>query len=231
MPQAFGLAHEDVFFDSGGRRLNGWYFPPPQKGPVILLCHGNAGNISIWLENVSGILRTGLGVFIFDYRGYGKSEGSPSEKGIYADGLAAYDYLTQVESIPAEAIVPLGRSLGGAVALEIATKRKVRSVVLECTFTSLRDMARNMPLFSLIAPLMPLHYDNLGKIEKLRAPVLILHGMEDEIVPFSMGQELFARANEPKFFHPIRSAGHNDTYVVGGWAYYQRLALFAKETR
>lgn len=231
MPQAFGLGHKEVFFDSEGKRLHGWYFPPPKNRPVILLCHGNAGNISIWLENVAGILRMGLGVFIFDYRGFGKSEGRPSEKGIYADGLAAYDYLVQKEEIPPQEIVAFGQSLGGAVALEIAAKREVRSLILEGTFTSLRDMARTMPLFSLIAPLLPLHYDNIGKIERVRAPVLVLHGTEDEIVPFSMGKELFERANEPKHFYPIQSAGHNDTSVVGGWAYYQRLARFAKEGR
>jgi uncharacterized protein len=231
MPQAFGLEHMDLFFDSEGRRLHGWYFPPPQNGPVILFCHGNAGNISHRLENVAGLLRMGLGVFIFDYRGYGRSEGKPSEKGVYADGLAAYDRLIHKEGVSPEAIVAFGRSMGGAVALEIAIHRRVRAVILESTFTSLRDMARNMSLFSLIAPLLPAHYDNLGKIEQVRAPVLIFHGTEDEIVPFSMGKDLFARANEPKFFHPVQSAGHNDTFMVGGWAYYQRFTQFAKETR
>jgi uncharacterized protein len=231
MPRDFGLEHRDVFFEADGKRLHGWYFPPPRNGPVILFCHGNGGNISHRLENVAGLLRMGLGVFIFDYRGYGRSEGKPSEKGIYADGLAAYDTLIDKERISPDAVVAFGHSLGGAVALEVALKRKVRAVIIESAFTSLREMARNMGLFSLIAPLLPAHYDNLGRIERLQAPVLIFHGTEDEIVPFSMGRELFDRANQPKFFHPIQSAGHNDTFVVGGWDYYQRLSLFAKEGR
>jgi hypothetical protein len=231
-PISYGLNYKDVFFESkDGKRLHGWYFPSPQNGPAILFCHGNAGNISHRLENIAGLLRRGLGVFIFDYRGYGKSDGRPSEKGIYLDGLAAYDYLVHRESIPSDRIVLFGRSLGGAVAIEVALERKVKALIIECAFTSLKDMARSMLLFKPFAGLMPAHYNNAAKIPEVGVPVLVFHGTEDEIVPFSMGKGLFDLAREPKVFYPIQGAGHNDTFVVGGNAYYERLARFAIEGR
>jgi fermentation-respiration switch protein FrsA (DUF1100 family) len=231
-PEDYGLPYKDVVFESsGGKGLHGWYFPAPQNGPVILFCHGNAGNISHRLENIAGLLRSGLGVFIFDYSGYGRSEGSPSEKGIYEDGISAHEYLVRREGVPPERIVPFGRSLGGAVAIEVALEKKVRSLILECAFTSLPDMAGSMLLFRPFSRLMPVHYDNLAKIPRVGVPVLIIHGTEDELVPFSMGGALFEAAREPKHFYPIQGAGHNDTFVVGGHAYYQRLARFAADGR
>jgi len=231
-PDSFGLNYKDVFFESkDGKKLHGWYFPSSPGGPVILFCHGNAGNISHRLENIAGLLRRGLGVFIFDYRGYGKSEGRPSEKGIYLDGLAAYDYLVHHESIPSDRIVLFGRSLGGAVALEVTLERKARALILESGFTSLKDMARSMLLFRPFSIMMPAHYNNAAKIPRVGVPVLIFHGTEDELVPFSMGKELFALAAEPKYFYPIQGAGHNDTFIVGGNGYYQRLSRFAVERR
>jgi fermentation-respiration switch protein FrsA (DUF1100 family) len=231
-PETYGLEYKDVFFESSdGKRLHGWYFPSPGSGPVILFCHGNAGNISHRLENIAGLQRRGLGVFIFDYRGYGRSEGSPSEKGIYKDGFSAYEYLVSQERIPPERIVPFGRSLGGAVAIEVALEKKVRGLILECAFTSLRDMGRSMLLFRPFSGLMPGHYNNAEKISRVGVPVMIFHGTEDELVPFSMAKALFDAAKEPKFFYPIQGAGHNDTFIVGGTPYYQRLVRFATEGR
>jgi hypothetical protein len=231
-PGAYGLKYKDVRFESSdGKRLHGWFFPPSVNGPVILFCHGNAGNISHRLENLEGLLRNGLGVFIFDYKGYGKSEGRPSEKGIYADGLSAHDYLVNREGIPPEQIVLFGRSLGGAVAIEVALQRKARALILESAFTSLRDMGRSIFLFRAFSGLMPTHYNNAEKIPRVGIPLLIFHGTHDELVPFSMGKALFDAAKEPKYFYPIEGAGHNDTFIVGGRHYYQRLARFAMEGR
>ncbi|MBN1102498.1 MAG: alpha/beta hydrolase [Deltaproteobacteria bacterium] len=231
-PQALGLPYKDVTFESGdGKRLHGWYFASRQEGPVILFCHGNAGNISHRLDNVSRLLGKGLRVFIFDYRGYGKSEGRPSEKGIYADGLAAYDYLLHREGISADEIVPFGRSLGGAVAVEVALGRRVKALVLESAFTSMRDMAKTMPLFLPISPFVPDHYNNLEKVSRVKVPLLVIHGDADELIPFSMGERLYAAAGAPKFFYPIRGAGHNDTYVVGGEGYFRNFATFAGHGR
>jgi len=211
--------------------LHGWFFPLPGKEPTILFCHGNAGNISHRIENVKLLLDYGLQVFIYDYRGYGRSKGRPSEAGLYQDGLAAYDYLIEHKRILPDRIIPFGRSLGAAVAMEIATKRDVRTLIIESAFTSTKDMAKSMFLFQLLSPFLPPHYNNLRKIKGITVPKLIIHGDTDEIIPFSMGQRLYRAANVPKYFFPIRGAGHNDTYFVGGKRYFQIFSDFAKTSR
>jgi hypothetical protein len=232
MPEGMGLQYRDAYFEAeNGETLHGWYFPNRNEGPVILFCHGNAGNISHRLDHVSGLLAKGLRVFIFDYRGYGKSRGSPSEKGIYRDGAAAHDYLTQREDIPPDFIVPYGHSLGAAVAIEIALQRKVKALILESAFTSLREMAGSMALFRLFSAFLPNHYDNLEKLPRARVPVLVMHGEADELVPFSMGEKLYQAARAPRFFYPIKGAAHNDTYLVGGEKYFQTFTTFARHSR
>lgn len=233
VPETFGLAYKNARFSArDGVRLHGWYFPGAgEKGPVMLFCHGNAGNISHRLENVRLLVVRGFRVFIFDYRGYGKSTGKPSEDGIYSDGIAAYDYLVGELGVDPGDIIAFGRSLGAAVALEIALQKDVRSLVLESAFTSTKDMARAMPLFGLIAPLLPAHYNNLGKVSQVKAPTLFIHGREDEIVPFAMGQRLFEAAAAPKFFFALDGAGHNDTYITGGSGYFDILMNFAEKNR
>jgi uncharacterized protein len=232
MPEAMGLPYRDAYFETeNGETLHGWYFPNRNEGPVILFCHGNAGNISHRLDHVNRILAKGLRVFLFDYRGYGKSRGSPSEKGVYLDGVAAYDYLIQREEILPEDIVPYGHSLGAAVAIEIALQKKVRALIIESAFTSVREMASNMALFRLFSGFLPDHYDNLEKLPRARVPVLVMHGESDELVPFSMGEKLYQAARAPRFFYPIKGAAHNDTYVVGGEKYFQTFAMFARHSR
>ncbi|MCP4576467.1 MAG: alpha/beta hydrolase [Deltaproteobacteria bacterium] len=166
-------------------------------------------------------------VFIFDYRGYGKSNGTPSEAGLYLDGQAAYDFLTTIKHIPPEKIVLFGRSLGAAVAIELSLKRQIRSLIIESAFTSTKEMAKTMVLFKVFAFFFPSHFNNLEKITLITVPKLIFHGEKDEIVPFSMGQKLFQTAHQPKYFFPIKGAGHNDTYLFGGKAYFETLATFA----
>lgn len=229
VPSDVGLEYEDVSFVApDGTRLHGWFFPLPGNRPVMLFSHGNAGNISHRLDNIRLLLDRGIQVFIYDYRGYGRSRGRPSEKGIYMDGLAAYDYLVNRRGIDPDRITPFGRSLGAAVALETALRRDVRSLIMESAFTSTRGMAKGMFPFQLLWPLLPRHYDNLKKIRKIDVPKLIIHGEQDEIVPFSMGQNLHEAARGPKDFLAIRGAGHNDTYVVGGKRYLQAISDFVK---
>ena len=231
-PANWGLNYEEVSFEAGdGTKLHGWFFPLPGKGPFILFCHGNAGNISHRIENVKLLLDYGLQVFIYDYRGYGRSGGRPSETGLYQDGLAAYDYLVERKEILPDRIIPFGRSLGAAVAMEIATRRDIRSIIIESAFTSTKDMAKNMFLFQLLSPFLPHHYNNLGKIKSITVPKLIIHGKTDEIVPFRMGQRLYRAASAPKYFFPIHGAGHNDTYFTGGKRYFQIFSGFAKNSR
>ena len=224
-----GLHHESIFFDAAdGTKLHGWFFPLSGKSPVILFCHGNAGNISHRLHNIQELLKKGFQVFIFDYRGFGKSNGSPSREGVYLDGLAAYDYLRNRLGIPPNRIILFGRSLGAAVATEIAAKRKVNRLILESAFTSTKAMARTMPLFALLSPFLPAHYNNLKKIEHITIPKLIIHGNRDEIIPFTMGEQLFEAGPEPKAFYAIEGAGHNDTWVIGGKKYFETLKQFIR---
>jgi len=231
-PADWGLTAEDVCFQAAdGTRLHGWFFPLQSNAAVILFSHGNAGNISHRLENVRLLTDQGLQVFLYDYRGYGRSGGCPSEKGIYQDGLAAYDWLISHKKIPPHRIVSFGRSLGAAAAIDIAMRREVRSLIVESAFTSTRDMAKEMFLFQLLAPILPANYNNLKKIQTVHAPKLIIHGEADEVVPFSMGQRLYRAAPAPKSFYPIPGAGHNDTYRVAGKGYVDVFSRFAKDSR
>jgi len=226
-PAHWDLFYKDIqFLTPGGQSLHGWFFPLSEKSPVLIFCHGNAGNISHRIENVKFLVSKGISVFLFSYRGYGKSSGRPSEQGIYIDGIAAYDYLTKVEKISPDRIAIFGRSLGGSVAIEVALQRKATCLIIESTFTSIKDMARTIPLFFIFSPFLPHHYNNISKIANVSIPKLILHGDNDNIVPFSMGKKLFAQAIEPKFFLPIQGAGHNDTYVVGGENYFDAIVNF-----
>lgn len=231
-PEMLDLTYREVFFGSqDGKRLHGWFFPQKKETPIILFSHGNAGNISDRLHNIRLLADKDLQVFIYDYRGYGQSSGAPSEKGIYLDGLAAYDYLVEREKVPPERIVLFGRSLGAAVAIDVALNRPVRSIIIESGFTSTKEMAGTMFPFSLFSRLLPANYNNLEKIGKVGVPKLIIHGDSDEIVPFAMGKRLFEASEEPKYFYALKGAGHNDTYIVGGEAYFRKIAAFARDSR
>ncbi len=226
-PSNWRLSYKDIrFWTPDGQKLHGWFFPLSEESPVLLFCHGNAGNISHRIENIKLLVKKNISVFIFDYRGYGKSFGKPSEKGIYTDGIAAYDYLTEIEMISPERISVFGRSLGGAVAIEVALQRKVRCLITESTFTSVRDMSKTIFPFFIFSPFIPNHYCNIIKISKVSVPKLIIHGKNDEIIPFNMGQELYKQAKGTKIFLPIHGAGHNDTYIVGGENYFGTIQNF-----
>jgi len=231
-PEALHLQYRDVSFRAeDGTILHGWFFPKEAKLPVLVFCHGNAGNISHRLENIMLLLERNFQVFIFDYRGYGKSSGKPTEPGLYLDGMAAYDYLVEHERFAPNQIILFGRSLGAAVAIEVCLKREIRSLIIEGAFLSTKEMAKTMMLFSLLSPVLPAHYNNLKKIAEVDAPKLIIHGEADEVIPFRMGRKLFDAAKPPKYFYPLKGAKHNDTYVVGGEEYLQTLAAFARDSK
>lgn len=232
VPADWSLTYDDVYFDTeDGERLHGWFFPSKKDAPVILFCHGNAGNISHRLDNIKLLTEQNMQVFIFDYRGYGKSSGKPYETGLYKDGLAAYDFLANQRNVSPERLILFGRSLGAAISIEIALKRNVSAIILESAFTSSRGMAKTLFLFKIFAPLLPPHYNNLEKIGRITVPKLIVHGEDDDIVPFSMGKEIYRTAQQPKYFFPIKNAGHNDTYIVGGKKYFETLAAFVKDRK
>ncbi len=227
-PSDIGLAYEDVSLTAAdGTKLHGWHVPGESRTTLLWL-HGNAGNIGHRVYNIAMLVRnTGLGVFIIDYRGYGRSEGAPFEKGLYMDAEAAFEHLTTDLGLdPEEDIVIFGRSLGASVAAEMATRRRVRSVVLESGFTSVREMSgsRRTRLVSfLLLPMLDARYDSLSKIGSALSPVMVIHGDRDDIVPFEMGERLYEAAPEPKRFYRVRGASHNDTHMVGGDAYFEAL--------
>lgn len=225
-PKDVGLAYEDVLFDaSDGVQLHGWWVPLP-GAPVFLWFHGNAGNISHRLENIKLLHDlVGVQVFIFDYREYGRSQGRISREGTFLDSAAAYNFVTATKSMPANDIVLFGRSLGTALATDLAAKNPCRALILESAFTNSSDMAKLFaPFLFDWRPKVP--YDNLGKIDKVKVPVLVIHGNYDEIIPVEMGRRVFAAANSPKDLYIIPGAHHNDTYVVGGKEYFKRLKTF-----
>ena len=227
-PRDLGLAFNDIYFvTSDGIRLNGWFVPYPGVKTTVLWFHGNAGNISHRLENIKLLHnKVKINVFIFDYRGYGRSEGRVSEEGTYRDGEAAFNYLRTREDVDKERIVFFGRSLGAAVAAEMATREKCLALILETPFASIREMARVAFPFLPVGPLLRTRYDVSEKIRRVRAPLLVLHGDQDEVVPFAQGKSVYEAAPQPKEFYAIRGAHHNDTYIVGGEAYFAALKNF-----
>ena len=201
---------EDVQFEaSDGVKLHGWFAQGERSDRTILFFHGNAGNLSDradWIRS----LRQVADVFIIDYRGYGKSEGSPDEAGIYLDAEAAYRLLTETRGVPADRIVIYGKSLGGAPACELASRFPCAALILQSTFTDAKTMARiMMPLFP-AGWFLRTRFDNIGKIAKIEAPKLIVHSRDDEMLPYRMAEKMYEAAAEPKTLKTFEGAGHND---------------------
>lgn len=231
-PEAAGLAYEDVHFPAAdGVRLHGWFLPGRRDRPLVLFAHGNAGNISHRIDNLLHFRRLGLAVFIFDYRGYGKSEGRITESGSYDDIRGALNWLKQKGWRP-QRMIYFGRSLGAAVALQLALEEPPAGLVLESAFTSVARMGwHHQPVAYALFGWWALssRYDNLEKIDRLQCPLLMFHGSRDRIVPPDMARQLFASAPEPKTLYLIPDAGHNDTYHVGGPPYWEQWRIFLAE--
>jgi hypothetical protein len=228
-PAALGLRHEELqLVAEDGVRLHGWFLPVPGARRVVLVCHGNAGNISHRLERALLMQRElGVSVLLFDYRGYGRSEGTPDEAGTYADARAAHRWAVDSARVEPRDLLLFGESLGAAVATQLALERPAGALVLESAFTSIPDMAlAAYPFLPPVGGLIRTRYETLGKLPKLSLPLLVLHGERDEIVPLSQGRRLFEAAGEPKRLFVIPGAGHNDTYAAGGEAYWRVLREF-----
>jgi fermentation-respiration switch protein FrsA (DUF1100 family) len=218
------LGAKDVWLlTSDGVRLHAWWVMAPQASLVTLYLHGNAGNVTYRFLQIREITAAGSSVLMLDYRGYGKSGGSPSEHGLYADADAAYRYLLDC-GYGAQHIVLQGESLGTAVAVDLASRKECAGVVLEAAFTSGRDVAKTVLPF--IGPLVFRGFDSKSKIGKIRAPLLFLHGERDEIIPLKLGRSLFEAAPEPKWFIEVPGAGHNDLVETAGSSYRERLHEF-----
>lgn len=221
VPSDAGLNYEDVYLDtSDGVKLNAWLIPAADSKYTLLFCHGNAGNISHRIEKTLILNKLRLDVFIFDYRGYGKSSGRPSEQGLYKDVQAAYNYLVSKRKVLPEHIILYGESLGGAAAIDLASKNDVKAVITECTFSSTHDVARAvypfLPTFFLSSK-----FDSASRIKGIAVPKLIIHSQNDEIIPFKQSVKLFDASPEPKK-HLVLKGSHNtcfldskDLYVSG----------------
>lgn len=208
---------EDFFIGGkGGERLHAWFFPGKADGArgefVFLFCHGNAGNLTSRLDSYRALLSTGAGLLSFDYRGYGRSTGHPSETGTYKDAFAAYDWMRD-RGVPAKRIILWGESLGGGVASKVATEREVGGLVLQSSFTSIPDLGAELLPFLPVRLLATIHYNTRERLPQLRCPVVVMHSRDDEIVPFSHAESNYAAASEPKAFVEL-AGGHNDTLLV-----------------
>jgi fermentation-respiration switch protein FrsA (DUF1100 family) len=217
-PDQRGLAYEEIAIETGdGERLHGWWVPAATRPSLghLLHCHGNGGNISMRIDVAERLSRAGLDVLLFDYRGYGRSSGRPSEAGTYRDARAARRALLELPGVESSRLLYYGESLGGAIALELALEEPPRGLVLQSSFTSIRAMGR--ALYPVIpATLVPDAYPSLERIPRLRAPLLLLHGEEDEIVPLAQGRALFEAAPEPKQLRVFAGVGHNDLLARRG---------------
>lgn len=218
-PKNIGLEYEEVAVRTKDSiSISGWYIPAKNEKAVILFCHGNAGNISNRLDSVRIFNDLSLSVLIFDYRGYGKSGGRPSEEGTYLDAEAAWDYLVTVKKIPPGRIVVFGRSLGGAVATEIAVRRSPAALVVESGFTSVPDLGKTMYPWLPVKLVSKFRYATIDKIGNIKCPKLIIHSRKDGIVPFEHGRAIYEKAAMPKEFLEIRGT-HNDGFLISGSIY------------
>lgn len=232
---------EDVWMTAAdGVRLHGWYCTPPSQTDgeeqsslsssrmTLLWFHGNAGNLSHRYPVIEKLLKQKIAVFIIDYRGYGRSEGSPSEEGLYTDARAAWDYLAMERKVPPGNIIIFGDSLGGAVAIELATKVEAAGLIVQSSFTSIKDMAAE------VMPFMPTfilrtRMDSINKIARVRSPKLFIHSPADELVPYRLGRRLFDAASWPKQFYEVQGASHNETDTTGGRAYFDAIGDFVRD--
>ena len=219
---SFHMATED------GVRIHAFYLPAKGADRALLFLHGNAGNASHRLPNAQLLAWMGTAVLLLDYRGYGLSDGTPTEPGLHADARAGLAYLVEERGFPLERIVVFGRSLGGAVAVELASEQPLAGIIVESTFSSLHDMvARFVGPFARVLALG--RFDSTSHVGKLRSPLLAFHGDLDEVVPYDLGVRLFEAAPEPKAFETLEGANHNDTVERGGKPYLARIQRFLDE--
>jgi fermentation-respiration switch protein FrsA (DUF1100 family) len=228
-PEDIGLSYENTTFTTAdGLSLHGWYIPADKSALTVLYFHGNAGNISGRLQTIQLLNNLGLNVFIFDYRGYGKSEGRPSEQGTYKDARAAWNYLTSEKDIDNEHIVIMGRSLGGAVASWLAVQKKPAATILESTFTSAADLGADLYPWLPVRSIIQYNYNTLENVRQIRSPLFMAHSRDDEIVAYHHGKTLFEAANDPKTFVELRGS-HGSGFWETGDKYRTALQKFLNE--
>ncbi len=212
-PAAHGMVYKDVWLQTrDGVRLHAWMIPAENERGVLLFLHGNAGNISHRMDSIRIFHELGLSVLILDYRGYGQSEGRPDEQGTYLDARAAWEWLTVDRGVASDRIIVFGRSLGSAVAAELATHVRPAAVILESAFTSMPDLAAELMPWLPVRWLLRFDYNTLSRAPLIESPVLIVHSRDDELVPFSHGEQVFAALIARRHFLAIQG-GHNDGFM------------------
>ena len=228
-PEQVGLDYQAISLHTDdGVTLDGWFVPAGRPRATLLFFHGNAGNMSHRLDSLRVFHDLGLSTLIFDYRGYGRSEGEPSEQGTYRDAEAAWRYLTSERGLAPQRIVLFGRSLGGAIAAYLASRRAPGALILESTFTSVPDLGAEIYPFLPVRWLSRFRYATSVYVAAASCPVLIVHSRDDEIVPFRHAQRLLTAAHEPKRLLQI-DGGHNDGFLVSGRSYREGLDTFVRE--
>lgn len=240
-PADVALVYDEMMLTTAdGVSIAAWYAPHPTPRGSVIFCHGNAGNISDRLHSIKLLHGMGLNVLIFDYRGYGRSEGKPSEAGTYEDAEAAWRYLTETRGEAPNRVVLFGRSLGGAVAIELASRRSLEphygpekpvpaALVVESTFTSLVDVGQLHYRWLPVRLLLTYRYDSIGKVPQIMCPKLFVHGRDDELIPITMGRRLYEAAAEPKQFLQT-PGGHNEGGFTFSPAFTDRLNAFLVST-
>lgn len=228
-PADAGIHAEDVYFQSAnGKKLHGWFAETDPDAVTILFSHGNAGNISGRVRTMQLFTEAGYNVLLYDYQGYGKSEGRPGETEVLEDGLAAWDFLVNERGILEDRILPVGRSLGGSVAIHIALHRNAKAVALESTFTSVPDVAAKYYRIFPVKLLARVRLEIREKVEAFDGAILIAHSPADELIPYAMGRELYETADVPKMWLEMRG-NHNEGYAITGDAYMNTYNAFIRE--
>jgi fermentation-respiration switch protein FrsA (DUF1100 family) len=224
-----GMAYEEISFEAAdGEQLAAWYVPAEADRGVVLFSHGNGGNISYNIPFIENLHRVGLSTFIYDYRGYGKSKGKPTEEGTYSDIAGAWRYLTETRKIPAGQILLYGQSLGGPIAAKLAREKSPAALVLDSTFTSFVDIAGTHYPYLPVRWLARFEYNTMEHVKHVRCPVLVIHSPDDILVPYSQGVALYEAAAEPKAFIKLRG-GHNDALFLSAEEYRTGLEAFLKK--
>ena len=229
-PADHGYAYDELTIHTADNvKLHGWFVPFKQASQVILFFHGNTGNISDGIETIRIAQELGYNIMLFDYRGYGRSQGHISEAGTYQDAAAAWQHLRQHYHYAEEDIVILGRSLGAAIATQLASQHKPKALIIESTFTSFPDIASQRYSLFPVRLIARFNYNTLENIRQIKSPLLIAHSHDDEVIPYVHGKQLFEAANNvpqnAKTFMDIKGS-HADGYLETGQAYVDGLNTF-----
>lgn len=226
-PKSLGLPADDLWFETrDGIHLHGWWMPQDSALGTVLFCHGHSGSLGHRIEQLRQMLRLPVNLLAFDYRGYGRSGGRPTEQGLFRDVRAAYDNLRSRLGETADRIVLFGQSLGGAVAIDGALHRPVAGLVVQSSFVDMKTMARvKFPRFP-VHWIASDHFRSGEKVARIAAPKLFIHGTGDTMIPYSQSEVLFERAAAPKQLLPVIGADHHDIHERGGESYFRRLSSF-----